>query len=129
MGDQKKPLMDPTVPRFRVPKPPPQTMTRNEFYKYMKMSKETWDDDGANHDHLKEDIDIDNLIILSSNIDNLRGKADNDVGEVYAKPLHEQIAKLEVELLTAKRALLRRQNRQQDQPSVSAIAEPCIRAR
>jgi hypothetical protein len=41
----------------------------------------TYEDDDTNHDHLEEDVDIDNFALPSSNIDNLGGDADIDGGE------------------------------------------------
>ena len=59
----------------------------------------TFEDDGTNHDHLEEDVDIDNFAPASSNIDNLGGDADSDGGEDAPKPLHVQIAELEIQIL------------------------------
>lgn len=58
----------------------------------MTMSKETCDDGKANHDYLEEDVDMDDLVIPSSNINNIRSEADSDASEDNAKPLHVQIA-------------------------------------
>ena len=46
----------------------------------------------------------------SANIDNLGGDGDSDGGEDNVKPLQTQIAELEVEIIIAKRALLRTQS-------------------
>ena len=62
-----------------------------------------YEDDGTNHDNLEDDVDIDNFTPLSSNIDG---------GEDAPKPLHVQIAELEVQILTAKHALLQTQSAQ-----------------
>ena len=48
-------------------------------------------DDDTNHDYLEEDADMDDLVIPSLNIDNLRGDGDGDGGERNAKPLQVQI--------------------------------------
>lgn len=39
---------------------------------------------------------MDDLVIMSQNIDNFGGRANNDAIEDNVKPLHVQIAKLEV---------------------------------
>ena len=87
------------------------------------MSQNIYGDDDTNHDYLKENVDIDDLVIPSSNVDNLVGDDDNDGGKRNAKPLQVQIAELEMEILTAKRALLRTQSAQHNQSSGGAIAE------
>lgn len=87
------------------------------------MSQDTYEDDDTNHDYLEEDVGIDNLVISSSNIDNLGGNGDNDAGEGNAKPLQVQIAEIEVEYLTTKRVILRTQRAQHAQSSGSAFAD------
>lgn len=42
------------------------------------MSQDTYQDDHANHDNLKYDVYIDDLIISSLNFDNLAGDDDGD---------------------------------------------------
>lgn len=66
------------------------------------MLEESWHDDGSNYDYLEKDVDMGELMNPSSNINDLRGEADNDLGEDETKPLHVQIPELEVELLIAK---------------------------
>lgn len=80
-----------------------------------------FEDDDTNHGYLEEDVDIDDLVVLSSNIDNLEGDADSDGGEDNAKPLHVQIAELEVEILTTKHAILRTQSVQYGQSSANVL--------
>ena len=93
--------------RFKAPRPPPPT----------------YEDDGTNHDYLEEDIDIDNIAPPSSNIDNIGGDPESDGGEGAPKPLQVQIAELEVQILTAKHALLQTQSAQRGQSSASAFGE------
>jgi hypothetical protein len=69
------------------------------------MSQNTYEDDDTNHDYLKKNVDIDDLVIPHSNIDNLVGDGDIDGGERNAKSLQLQIVELKVEILTAKRIL------------------------
>jgi hypothetical protein len=78
---------------------------------------------------LEEDVDIDNFTLPSSNIDNLRGDADNDGGEDAPKPLQVQIAELEVQILIAKHALLQTQNAQRGQSYASAFGEKDVTLR
>ena len=80
-------------------------------------------DDDTNHDYLEENVDIDDLVIPSSNVDNIAGDNDIDGGKGTVKPLQMQIAEPEVEILTAKCALLRIQSVQHVQSSGGAIAE------
>src|ERR1700738_3812442 len=90
-------MLDPAVPsRFKVPKRPSKTLSRNETQKCMRMSLETYDDDGGgNHDYPKENVNINYLVIPSSNIDNHGGNANSDAGEDNVTPLHVQIGELE----------------------------------
>ena len=116
-------MLDRKTSGFKAPKPPSQILNRNDAYKHVRMSQNIYEDDDTNHDYLENDVDIDDLVIPSSNVDNLVGDDDSDGGKENAKPLQVQIAELEVEILTAKRALLRTQSVQHDQSSGGAIAE------
>lgn len=66
-------------------------MNKNDAQKYVRISHDMYKDDDTNHDYLEEDADMDDLVIPSLNIDNLRGDGDGDGGERNAKPLQVQI--------------------------------------
>ena len=96
---------------FKAPKLPSQIVNRNDAQKRVRMSQDTYendddDDNDTNYDYLEEDVDIDNLVIPSSNIVDLGSDGDSDGGEGNAKPLQMQMTELEVEILTAKCVLL-----------------------
>ena len=116
-------MSDRATSGFKAPKPPFQILNRNDAHKRMKMSQNTYEDDDINHDYLEEDVDINDLVIPSSNVDNIAGDNDIDGGKGTVKPLQMQIAEPEVEILTAKCALLRIQSVQHVQSSGGAIAE------
>lgn len=65
----------------------------------MRMSHETHEDDGTNHDYLEDDVDIDDLSFRRQISTTVHCDADSDGGEGNAKPLHVQIIKLDVEIL------------------------------
>ena len=88
---------------------------------WLRMSHDTFEDNDTNNNYLEEDVGIDDLVIPPSNVDNLAGDVDSDGGKGAAKPLQVQMAELEVELLTAKRALLQTHSAQRVQPSANAI--------
>lgn len=56
---------------FKVPELPSQIVNRND--ERVRMSQNTNEDDDTNHNYLEEDVDINDLVILSSTIDNLGG--------------------------------------------------------
>ena len=103
-------MLDRRTSGFKAPKSPTQILNRNYAHKSVRMSQNIYEDDDTNHDYLKEDVDIDNLVIPSSNVDNLVGDDDSDGDKGNVKPLQVQIAELEVKILTAKRALSRTQS-------------------
>ena len=99
------------VSGFIAPKPPSQITNRIDAQKRTRMADDTFEDDTA-HDYLKEDVGLDDLVIPCSAVDNLAGDDLSDGVKGAAKPLQVQMAELEVELLTAKRALLQTQSAQ-----------------
>ena len=81
---------------------------------------------------MEKDVDIDDIVIPSSNTVDLGGDGDSDEGEGNAKPLQVQMVELEVEILTAKRAILQTQRAQHAQHAHSfgsAFAERDITLR
>lgn len=102
-----------TPSRFKAPRPLPTT----------------YEDDDTNIDYLEDDVYIDNFAPPSSNIDNIGGDADSEGGEDAPKPLQVQIAELEVQILTAKHALLQTQSAQRGQSSASAFGEKDVTLR
>lgn len=66
----------------------------------------TYEDDDIKHYDLKEDVDMDDLVIPSSNIDKFGGDGNSDENEENVKKLQVQITELKVEIQTAKCALL-----------------------
>ena len=86
------------------------------------MVEDTFEEDDTAHDYLEEDVGLDDLVIPSSAVDNLAGDDLSDGVKGAAKPLQVQMAELEVELLTAKRALLQTQNAQHAQGSLGGAS-------
>ena len=120
---RKKSMADRGAVGFKAPKPLSQISNRNDAQKRVRMTQETYEDDVGNHDYLEEDVHLDDLDIPFSNVDNYAGGDEGDGGKGDAKPLQVQIAELEVEILTAKRALLQTQSTRQ-MPSIGgAVAE------
>ena len=107
LGEKKTLMLDRKIFGLKAPKPPSQILNRTDVHKRVRMSHSIYEDDATNYDYFEEDVDIDDLVIPSSNVDNLVGDDNSDGDKRNAKSLHVQIAKLEVEILTAKRALLR----------------------
>lgn len=91
---------------FKAPKPPSQKVNRNDTHKRVRMSEDTYEDGNTNYNYLEKQVDIDDLVIPSLNIDNLEGDGDSNRGKGNAKPLQMKIAELEVEILTPKRVFL-----------------------
>lgn len=87
------------------------------------MSQDTYQDDHANHDNLKYDVYIDDLIISSLNFDNLAGDDDGDGSKWDVKLLQVQITELDVKFLTSKHILLQTHSAQHAQSSGCTIAE------
>ena len=98
-------------------------MNRNNVQKRVRMSQDTYEDDDTNHNYLEKDVDIDDIVVPSSNTMDLGGDGDSDEGEGNAKPLQVQMVELEVEILTAKRAILQTQRAQHAHSFGSAFAE------
>ena len=96
--------------RFKAPRPHPPL----------------YEDDDTNHDYLEEDVDINNF---APPYRRPWGDTDSDGGEDAPNSLQVQIAELEVQILTAKHALLQIQSTQLGQSSASAFAEKDVTVR
>ena len=123
LKEKKRPMSDRGASGFKAPKPSSQILNRNDARKRVRMLHDTYEDDDTNHDYLKDDVDIDDLVIPLSNVNNFAGDNNNDGGKGDTKPLQVQIAELEVKILTAKRALLQTQSARLAQLFRSAIAK------
>jgi hypothetical protein len=107
---------------FKVPKPPSQISNKIDAQKRTRMAEDTFEGDDTNHDYLEENVGLDDLVIPSSAVDNLASKDNSDGVKRAAKPLQVQMTELEMELLTAKRALLQTQSAHHVQRSLGGIS-------